>query len=253
MKRGYCMCVATAVACALFAPSQSNAQVSQDALEILRLFATPIGALPAISLPMPASRNHSNFIGRIQSGYRKGPSGTSLPATAVGLDFQYQGGSTIGITGGYQKRDCEIVESCGGHALFGARAQINLITGGSTLAKLFHDNSTTSTFGAEVGLGYAPNVTPGTSACSLDFGLPFSVAMRRQQPRFVGYVTPGVVYDTGCGKGIVEKGKSYFSGFGFGFQQVANRSLDVYLGFQKVFRTNTGYEVGVSITYVNLP
>ena len=253
MKRVHGLFTAVAFACTFFAPAKSNAQVSQDVLEILRLFGTPVGALPAISLPMPASRNHSNWIGRLQTGYRKGPSGTSLPATAAGLDFQYQGGSTIGITGGYQKRDCDVVDACGGHALFGARAQVNLITGGSTLAKLFHDNSTTSTFGAEVGLGYAPHITRDESACSLDLGLPFSVAMRRQQPRFVGYVTPGVVWDTGCGRGTVVKGKSYFTGFGFGFQQVANRSFDVYFGFQKVFRTNTGYEMGVSLTYVNLP
>jgi len=235
------------------APSSVRAQASQDDMEILRLFATPIGALPAISLPMPASRNHSNLIGRFQTGYRKGPSGTSLPASAVGLDIQYQGGSVLGLTAGAQKRDCRIVESCGYHPLFGLRSQINIITGGSTLAGLLHDNSTTSTFGAEIGVGYAPHVTPRTSACSLDFGLPFSVAMRRSRPRFVGYVTPGVVWDTGCGSNSLVKDHSYFSGFGFGFQQITNRSLDVYFGFQKVFRRRTGTELGVTFSYVKLP
>lgn len=253
MRIGYRILIAAAVACALLAPTKSSAQLSDDDLKILRLFSTPIGALPAISLPMPASRNHSNLIGRLQTGYRKGPSGTSLPATAVGLDLQYQGGSVLGLTAGAQKRDCRIVESCGYHPLFGARAQINVITGGSRLAGILHDNSTTSTFGAEIGAGYSPHVTNNTSACSVDVGLPFSVAMRRSRPRFVGYVTPGVVWDSDCGSGSLGKDHTYFSGFGFGFQQLTSRSLDVYFGFQKAFRANTGYEIGVTISYVKLP
>jgi hypothetical protein len=245
--------VAFASVCALILPASSRAQTSQDDNEILRLFATPIGALPAISLPMPASRNHSNFIGRFETGYRKGPSQTSLPATAVGVDYQYQGGSVFGLTAGEQRRDCRIVPSCGYHALFGARAQINIITGGARLASLLRDNSTTSTFGAELGAGYAPHVTPNTSACSADFGLPFSVAKRREQPRLVGYVTPGIVWDTDCAAGHLVKDHSYFTGFGFGVQQIGNRSLDMYVGFQKVFRLHTGYEMGVTFSYVKLP
>ncbi len=167
------------IACVVAAPARSSAQTSDDDLKILRLFATPIGSLPAISLPMAGSRNNSNLIGRLQTGYRKGPSGTSLPATAVGLDLQYQGGSVFGVTAGAQKRDCRIVESCGYHPLFGARAQLNVITGGSAVAKLLRDNSTTTTFGAELGAGYAPRVTPNMSACSVDFGLPYSIAKRR--------------------------------------------------------------------------
>ena len=238
--------------CVCLAPLQARAQ-SEDDLEILRLYATPIGALPAISLPMPAGRNHSNLIARIQSGYRKGPSGRSLPATAAGLDLQYRGGSVFGVTAGYQKRDCVIVDSCGWHPMLGARAQINVITGGSTLAKLLRDNSTTSTFGAEIGAGYAPHVTDSTRVCSLDMGLPFSIAKRREQPRLVAYITPGIVWDTNCGSSGIQKDHSYFTGLGFGFQQIASRSLDVYFGFQKVYRIHTGYEVGVSVTYVKLP
>jgi hypothetical protein len=243
----------TLAACALAAPLRSGAQATDDDLEILRLYATPIGALPAISLPMPASRNHSNLIGRIQTGYRKGPSGTSLPATAVGLDIQYQGGSVLGLTAGAQKRDCRIVESCGYHPMFGVRSQLNIITGGSTVANLVRDNSTTSTFGAEIGLGYAPHIKSGMSACSAYFGLPYSIAMRRSRPRFVGYVTPGIVWDTSCGSGSFSKDHSYFTGFGFGFQQITSRSLDVYFGFQKVFRRRTGTELGITFSYVKLP
>ncbi len=245
--------VMTIAACASVAPMTARAQSAEEDRELLRLFATPIGALPAISLPMPASRNHSNLIGRFQTGYRKGPSGTSLPASAVGLDIQYQGGSVLGLTAGMQKRDCRIVESCGYHPLFGLRSQLNIITGGSTLAGLLRDNSTTSTFGAEFGLGYSPHVTPKLSACSADFGLPFSVAKRRERPRFVGYITPGIVWDTNCGSTNLGKDHTYFTGFGFGFQQVTNRSLDVYFGFQKVFRRRTGNEIGITISYVKLP
>ena len=240
-------------AMALVAPFRSGAQTTEDDLQILRMYATPIGALPAISLPMPASRNHSNLIGRLQTGYRKAPSGVSLPATAVGLDIQYQGGSVLGLTAGAQKRDCRVVESCGYHPLFGVRSQINIITGGSTVANLIRDNSATTTFGAEIGAGYAPHVKSGVNACSLDIGLPYSVSMRRSRPRFVGYITPGIVWDTDCGSRDIARDHSYFTGFGFGFQQLTSRSLDVYFGFQKVFRSRASNEIGITISYVKLP
>lgn len=243
-----------ALVCALSAPMQATAQASDADLQILRLLATPFGALSDIALPMPASRNNNYWIGRLQGGYRRGPGGSALPAAAAGIDFQYRGGSLFGLTGGYQKRDCMLADtSCGGHALFGARAQINLMTGGSAFARLLRDNSTTSTVGTEIGFGYAPNVTPGMNACTVDFGLPFSIAKRRQRPRLVGFVTPGVVWDMSCGSGGPPTRKSYFTGFGIGLQQVGNRSLDIHFGLQKVFRGRTGLETGISVTYVRFP
>lgn len=240
--------------CSILAPVCAHSQVTDRDLELLRLFATPIGALPPIALPMPASRNNNYWIGRLQSGYRKGPGGSSMPAAAAGLDFQYRGGSILGVTGGYQKRDCGIAESeCGGHALFGARAQINLVTGGAAMASLLRDNSTTSTLGTEVGFGYAPNYESGLDACTFDFGLPFSVAKRRHRPRLVGFVKPGVVWNFGCGSGGPPSHKNYFTDFGIGLQQVGNRSFDIYFGMQKMFRRRTGYQAGLSFTYVRLP
>ena len=32
-----------------------------------------------------------------------------------------------------------------------------------------------------------------------------------------------------------------------------SRGLDVYLGFQKIFRSHSGYQAGLSVTYVRLP
>src|SRR5678815_5822144 len=126
----------------LVAPLASGAQTSDRDLAVLRLLGIPVAALPPISLPMPASRNHNYFIGKLQAGYRKGPSGDAMPAFAAGLDFQYRGGSTIGVTAGYQKRDCGTVGAgCGGHALIGVRSQINLMTGGSIFAGLLKDLS----------------------------------------------------------------------------------------------------------------
>lgn len=233
----------------------AQSQASDRDIELLRLMGTPIGALSPISLPMPASRNHNYYIGRFQTGQRRSTGGTNLAAAAVGVDLQYRGGSIYGLTAGYQERECRFAGAgCGGHALFGARAQVNLITGGSMMAGLFRDNSTTSTFGTEIGFGYAPNVTEGVSACTIDVGLPFSVAKRRQRPRFVTYVTPGMVWDMSCrsNSGPGTK-KSYFTGFGIGLQQLGNRSLDVYLGMQKVFRGDVGSQIGISVTYVRLP
>ncbi|HEX2721399.1 MAG TPA: hypothetical protein VHM24_00675 [Gemmatimonadaceae bacterium] len=239
---------------AIAAPLVAKSQATDRDIEILRLEGTPIGALSPISLPMPASRDHNYYIGRFQTGQRRSSAGTNLAAAAVGVDLQFRGGSIYGLTAGYQERECRFAgSSCGGHALFGARAQINLVTGGSAMAGLLHDNSTTSTLGTEIGFGYAPDVTDGINACTIDVGVPFSVAKRRQRPRFVTYVTPGVVWDMSCRSEGPPSKKSYFTGFGIGLQQLGNRSLDIYLGMQKVFRADVGTQLGVSITYVRLP
>ena len=246
--------VATVMSLAMLLPVCARSQVTERDIEIARLIGTPIGALSPISLPMPASRNSNYWIGRFQTGQRRTPGGTNIAAAAAGLDLQYRGGSIFGVTAGYQERDCRLISgSCGGHALFGARAQINVVTGGSAIAGLLHDNSTTSTFGTEVGFGYAPKVTKGVSACTIDIGIPYSVAKRRQRPRLVTYITPGMVWDMSCGSGGPPSRKSYFTGFGVGLQQVGNRSLDIYLGMQKIFRGDVGSQLGLSVTYVRLP
>lgn len=235
-------------------PSVGRAQVTDEEVQALRVMATPFGALPPAALPMPASRNHNYLSYRLLGGYRKGPSGTALPGAAAGIDFQYHGGSVFGLTGGMQKRDCKLPGSdCGTHPLFGARAQLGLVTGGSTMSKLLRDNSTTSTFGAEIGFGYAPNVRSGINACTIDAGIPYSVAKRRQRPRLVAFVTPGIVWDLDCSSSGPATRKSYTTGFGIGLQQVGNRSLDLQLGFQKIYREGTGMQFGVSATYVRLP
>jgi hypothetical protein len=243
------------IALSAILPSVSQGQVMSDRdFEILRMMSTPFGALPPIVLPMPASRNHNYFIGRLQGAQRRSPTGINLRSVGAGLDLQYLGGSIFGLTGGYQERDCSGVADCsGGHPFFGGRAQINLMTGGSAMAGLLKDNSTTSTFGTELGVGYAPNVQPGKSACTIDFGVPYSVAKRRQRPRLVAYVTPGIVWDMSCRSSGPATKKSYFTGFGLGLQQLGNRSLDLYLGVQKVYRADVGTQVGLSISYVRLP
>jgi hypothetical protein len=247
---------AIALFCVAFAsiPSESSAQASDRQIEILRTLGTPIGAIPPISLPMLASRNNNYWITRLQTGYRRGPSGTAMPSAAAGVDFQYRGGSILGLTGGWQARDCGLIEGpCGGHALFGARAQINVMTGGRAMAGLLHDNSTTSTFGTDIGFGYARDVVPGIDACTLDFGVPYSVAKRRQRPRLVAFVTPGVIVDIKCGTGGPPSQHSYMTNFGLALQQVGNRSFDIYLGLQKIFRPGAGLQTGITIAYVKLP
>ena len=235
-------------------PALVQAQATDAELATLRLLGVPNTALPPVSLPMPASRNHNYYIGRFQTGYRKGPSGNAMPSLAAGIDLQYRGGSTIGITGGLQKRDCGIAGTdCGSHALFGVRSQINLMTGGSIFAGLLHDNSATSTFGTELGFGYAPKVANDINACAIDFGLPLSVAKRRQRPRLVGYLSPGIIWDFNCGSGGPQSTKTYKTDFGLALQQVGNRSFDIYFGMQKLFRGRTGFQTGLSFSYVRLP
>jgi hypothetical protein len=252
MKLRHAVMFVSVLAIPSFAHSQEV--LSDRDVEILRLLATPFGALPPTSLPMAASRNHNYWQGRIQGGYRTGPNDENLSSIGGGIDLQYRGGSVFGLTAGYQKRNCTVNVDCeSGHMMYGARAKVGLVTGGSTMAGLLHDNSTTSTFGTEIGFGYAPNVAPDVSACTLDFGIPYSIAKRRQRPRFVTYITPGMVWDIKCGSDGPGTKKSYFTGFGLGLQQVGNRSLDIYLGVQKIYRAQAGTQFGVSITYVRLP
>ena len=243
-----------AVAGFALAPSLTHAQMSDADLAALRLLSVPVTALPPIALPMPASRNHNYFIGRLQAGVRKGPGGEAMPAVAGGIDFQYRGGSVIGATVGYQKRDCGILGGdCGGHAMFGVRSQIGLMTGGSIFAGLLNDNSATSTLGTEFGFGYSPKVSGDMNACAIDFGIPFSVAKRRQRPRLVAFVSPGIIWDFTCGSGGPKSRKSYKTDFGLALQQVGNRSIDFYFGMQKIYRAKTGFQTGLSMTVVRLP
>src|SRR5215207_2840437 len=60
-------------------PAIVQAQATDAELATLRLLGVPNTALPPVSLPMPASRNHNYYIGRFQTGYRKGPSGNAMP------------------------------------------------------------------------------------------------------------------------------------------------------------------------------
>ena len=227
--------------------------LTHEQQEILLLEATPVGALPPIALPMPASRNHSYWAFRLQAGNRESPGESSLPAFAGGIDFQYRGGSVIGITGGYQKRDCGLLGGgCGGHALFGIRSRVNIMTGGQTFGSIFHDYSSTTTLGGELGIGYAPNVISGTDACSLDLGMPITVSLG-QTIRIASFLTPGIMWDLNCTGPESPSRAAWLTGLGIGFQQLGSRGLDVYLGLQKIYRRDSGFQIGISINYVRLP
>lgn len=220
--------------------------------------ATPIGALPPIALPMPASRDQNYWGVRLQYGLRQERGGPEdLAAVAGGIDYQIRGGSILGVTGGYQWRQHCVPTAtieCGGHSLWGARARFNLVTGGPTLAGLVGDESATSTLGTEFGFGYAPGVAPGVNACAFDFGVPFSIAML-ERIRLVTFVTPGVVWDVGCSSAAntTPTSRSYLLGFGFGIQQLGFRGLDVHFGAQRVFRGATGLQYGITVSWVRLP
>jgi hypothetical protein len=245
-------CLLSLLLLCLAAPAY--AQVSPGQLQILRLEATPAGALPRMALPMPASRDHHYWVLRLQSGYRGGRGGgTDLPTLAGGVDLQWRGGSIVGVTAGYQGRDCELLgPDCGGHALFEARGRFNVLTGGSRIGSRLGDNSATVTGGVELGLGYAPDVVPGSPSCIVDLGLPLSLAML-QTVRLVGFVTPGLMWDLDCGGEPASGRASYMSALGVGVQQLGHPGLDVYLGLQKILRSGSGYQLGFSVTYTRLP
>jgi hypothetical protein len=241
------------VGIAVAEPWSAQAQ-SPASRPVLTVEATPVGALPPIALPMPASRDHNYWGLRLQTGHRRERGPEDLFAVAGGIDYQVRGGSIFGVTGGYQwRQNCDAATSdCGGHSLFGARARFNFLTGGPTIAGLFGDDAATSTLGTELGFGYAPSVTQGVNACTVDVGVPLSIAML-ERIRLVTFVTPGIVWDVDCSSEDTPRNRSYLLGFGLGLQQLGFRGLDVHVGMQRIFRGTTGVQFGVSVTWVRLP
>jgi len=238
------------IAFALFLPGVAYAQASEP---IATEEATPIGALPPMPLPMPASRDKNYWGLHLQWGQRNERAGPeNLVAVGGGVDYQLRGGSVFGFTGGYQRREnCQSTTDCG-HPLFGARGRFNLFTGGPTVASITGDESATTTIGTEIGFGYAPGISPDLNACTIDAGLPFSVAMM-QRLRVVAFVTPGLVWNIDCSAEETPHARSGLIGFGLGIQQLFVRGLDVNIGAQRIFRGATGLQFGVSVSWVRLP
>lgn len=227
---------------------------SAGELHLRRLLAVPFGALPPSGMLMPASRNHNYWVGRLQAGTQWENIAGDLSAIAGGIDLQWRGGSTYGVTAGYQFADCEEgVVGCAGHALFGARARFNVITGGPTVAALIGDNSATTTLGAELGFGYAPNAISGRNACAIDLGMPVSLSLF-QRIRVLSFFTPGVAWDVRCPvSGTVGTAASAYLAAGVGVQQIGHPGLDVSIGAQRIIRQGAGIQIGANVTYVWLP
>ena len=226
---------------------------SQGEIHLRRLLGVPIGALPPVAILMPASRNHNYLVGRVQGGRLTGSAG-DRDAVGAGVDIQWRGGSSFGATAGYQRNECAIAADCPDHWMYGGRALVNIVTGGPTFAALIGDASATTTLGTEFGFGYAPNAYRGRNACAVDVAVPLSLSMF-QVIRVVAFGSPGIAWDVRCpwrgnASGI---GASTLAKAGIGFHQLGARGLDVTIGAQKIFRTNAGVHVGITVSYVKLP
>lgn len=230
------------------------AQTEAGELHLRRLLATPIGGLPPVAMPMPASRDRNYWGFRLQAGRHRRNDQPDEQVVAAGLDLQWQGGSVVGITAGYDAEKCRPAGSdCANHFLFGARARAGLMSGGPTLASIIGDHTATTTLGAEFGIGYAPDVKDIGDACTIDFGMPISISML-QRMRVVSFVSPGVAWSVGClRKSEAPSAASFVLGYGLGIQQLWSRSLDVNVGLQRIFREGTGLQFGISFIYVKLP
>lgn len=235
--------------------SIASPALGQDSMEhTRRLLATPIGGLPPVAMPMPASRGRNYWGLRLQAGNHRRNDLPDMQSVAAGLDLQWQGGSVVGLTAGYQVPQCKSTDvDCGSHALFGARARVGLMSGGPTLAALIGDYSATTTLGLDLGAGYAPSVKGLGDACAADVGVPVSISML-QRTRLVSFLSPGLAWDAGClRRGSVPTATSFVIGYGIGIQQLGNRGLDVNLGLQRIFRDGAGIQFGISVMYVRLP
>lgn len=235
--------------CAL--PLVPRAAGAQDASLPWRVQATPIGTLPPLALPMPASRNHNYWTFRLQGARSTNRNGPDLDAIAVGADLQWRGGSVYGVTVGYSG-DCVGGGDCNEHLMVEARGRFNVFTGGPTIGGLFRDPNASTTLGAEMGIGYAPDLTDNVNACTFDIGMPISVAMY-QRIRLVVFAMPTLAWDFHCGGTSEGLGTTWLGSAGVGLQQLGLRGLDLHLGVKKIFREDAGYLFGVSLSYVLMP
>jgi hypothetical protein len=234
-----------ALACA-----QSVAAQSLGEIHLRKLLAVPLGALPPMGMLMPASRNHNYWVGRVQAGTQRDNVAGDYSAIAGGVDLQWRGGSTIGVTGGFQRGNCEPPITDCDHALFGARARVNVLTGGPTVAALVGDNSATTTLGTELGYGYSPNAVDGRNACAVDIGMPVSLSLF-QRFRVLSFFTPGVAWDVRCFTGGTSgAAASAFVGAGVGIQKLFHHGLDLSFGAQRIIRRGSGVQLGVSASFV---
>lgn len=227
-----------------------HAAAQDAALPVLAIQATPKGALPPMPLPMPASRNHNYWGFRLQAGQRRAANGSEPQSVAAGIDWQLRGGSVFGFTAGYQEGVCaQPAERCDAHAIFEARGRFGLLTGGPSLGALFGDYSATAVLGLEMGVGFSPKVAPEFNACTVDIGAPISLSML-QRTRLVTFLTPALAWSIDCSAASPPNDVSFATGFGVALQQAGLRGLDFALGIQKIFENNTGYQLGLSVSYV---
>jgi hypothetical protein len=73
-----------------------------------------------------------------------------------------------------------------------------------------------------------------------------------QRVRLVTFITPTVVWDIKCPGGGPPTTSRFLTSLGIGLQQIGLRGLDAYLGFQKIFDSDTGYHIGISVTYIRV-
>ena len=249
-------CGSAGVVALLLLASSALAQTDPAEVHVRRLLATPIGGLPPVAMPMPASRDRNYWAFRLQGAGHHRNNRPDERVIAGGVDLQWQGGSVVGITAGYDHPTCAENLECPGHFLFGGRVRGGLFSGGPTLAAMFGDHTATTTLGAELGFGYAPKVHEIGDACTIDIGAPVSISML-QRMRVVTFVSPGIAWSMGCltenAGPAVGSAASFVLGYGLGIQQLFRRGLDVNVGLQRIFRDGTGLQYGISFIYVKLP
>jgi len=223
------------------------------------LFVTPFGALPPIAPLMPANRDNHFWGVRLQYAHRARDRARAAGAVALGIDLQWRGGSVVGVTAGYRRPDCAadpaaepaVAAFCDDHPILAVGGRFNFLTGGSGVVALFSDPSATNTLGLEIQLGVSPGIAESVTACSFGLGIPYSVSFGRTL-RLVPFLTPQVGWSIGCSDAVSTSGTRGAISAGIGVQQILVRGLDAYLGYQRIFRSDAGHLIGLTISYVFL-
>src|SRR5690606_2161588 len=160
-------------------------------------------------------------------------------------------GSTLSATVGYQRTTCEVGQ-CNDHLMFETRGRFNFLTGGPTIAGALSDDNASTTVGFELAIGYSPDVAPRLNACAFDIGMPVDSGLL-QRGRLVVLAKSSVTWAFHRGGASQGLATTWLGSMGVGLQQLGLRGIDVAMGFKKLFRDDSVYVFGISVSYLLLP
>jgi hypothetical protein len=221
------------------APATVAAQSEHDVAAYFAMIASPIGTLPPILSNAMLGRPMTSPDIAVRYGHL--PIGDAA-ANTFDARIGFPAGTKVmmGVNAGY-----ESYSSCGGcdgHFIGGVNAEGRLASsmlGTGSDAALLNIG-----LNGEAGFGHES----GSTAFSLNAGLPVALVSGTGTLRIAPFLTPGFGWGRISGGGDSVNGTRFLLGGGITFQSLTN-NLGVNLGFQKVFIDGGDTMFGVSLIF----